>query len=82
MGLPVGVGVSGRQRQCIHPVVHPAVYICMYRYLVLDYVAGGELFDYLVKRVRLPEREVCVCVHVCVCVCVCVCVSVCVCVCV
>ena len=28
------------------------------RYLVLDYVAGGELFDYLVKRVRLPEREV------------------------
>jgi BR serine/threonine kinase len=28
-----------------------------YLYLVLDYVAGGELFDYLVKRVRLPERE-------------------------
>ena len=29
-----------------------------HRYLVLEYVSGGELFDYLVKRVRLPEREV------------------------
>ena len=26
-------------------------------YLVLDHVEGGELFDYLVKRGRLPERE-------------------------
>ena len=27
-------------------------------YLILEYVSGGELFDYLVKRVRLPEKEV------------------------
>lgn len=26
-------------------------------YLILEYVEGGELFDYLVKRGRLPERE-------------------------
>lgn len=26
-------------------------------YLVLEYVEGGELFDYLVKRGRLPEEE-------------------------
>ena len=26
-------------------------------FLVLEYVEGGELFDYLVKRGRLPERE-------------------------
>ena len=27
-----------------------------HRYLVLEYVSGGELLDYLVKCVRLPER--------------------------
>jgi len=26
-------------------------------YLILEYVEGGELFDYLVKRGRLPEKE-------------------------
>lgn len=26
-------------------------------YLVLEYVEGGELFDYLIKRGRLPEKE-------------------------
>jgi serine/threonine protein kinase len=26
-------------------------------YLVLEYVEGGELFDYLVSRTRLPENE-------------------------
>ena len=30
--------------------------IYFHRYLVLEYVSGGELFDYLVKRVQLPER--------------------------
>jgi len=30
------------------------------RYLVLEHVSGGELFDYLVKRGRLMEKEVCV----------------------
>ena len=27
------------------------------RFLVLELVEGGELFDYLVKRGRLPEME-------------------------
>ncbi len=27
-------------------------------YLVLEHVSGGELFDYLVKKGRLSEREV------------------------
>ena len=31
---------------------------CLYRYLVLEHVSGGELFDYLVKRGRLLEKEV------------------------
>lgn len=29
-----------------------------YSYLVLEHVSGGELFDYLVKKGRLSEREV------------------------
>ena len=29
------------------------------RYLVLEHVSGGELFDYLVRKGRLSEREVC-----------------------
>ena len=28
------------------------------RFLVLEHVSGGELFDYLVKRGRLPLGEV------------------------
>jgi serine/threonine-protein kinase HSL1 (negative regulator of Swe1 kinase) len=27
------------------------------RFLIMEYVPGGELFDYLVKRGRLPETE-------------------------
>lgn len=27
------------------------------RYLVLEHVSGGELFDYLVRKGRLSERE-------------------------
>ena len=27
---------------------------------MLEHVSGGELFDYLVKKGRLSEREVCV----------------------
>lgn len=30
----------------------------LYRYLVLEHVSGGELFDYLVKKGRLSEKEV------------------------
>jgi serine/threonine-protein kinase HSL1, negative regulator of Swe1 kinase len=29
----------------------------MSRYLVLEYISGGELFDYLVKKGRLQEPE-------------------------
>ena len=36
--------------------------VCTCRYLVLEHVSGGELFDYLVKRGRLMEKEVCLCV--------------------
>ena len=28
-----------------------------HRYLIMEYVPGGELFDYLVKRGRLPPSE-------------------------
>ena len=31
------------------------------RYLVLEHVSGGELFDYLVKKGRLSPYEVRVC---------------------
>lgn len=30
---------------------------CGVRYLVLEYIEGGELFDYLIKKGRLEERE-------------------------
>lgn len=29
----------------------------MFRYLVLEHVSGGELFDYLVKKSRLTIKE-------------------------
>ena len=33
--------------------------ICFaFRFLILEHVSGGELFDYLVKRGRLPLGEV------------------------
>lgn len=28
-------------------------------YLIMEYAAGGELFDYIVSKDRLPEREAC-----------------------
>ena len=52
-------------------------HVSSFRYLVLEHVSGGELFDYLVRKGRLSEREVSVyererVVNFCVCVCVCV----------
>ena len=49
-----------------HFLIRLVVEVCMVlcRYLVLEHVSGGELFDYLVKRGRLMEKEVCVCVCV------------------
>ena len=43
---------------CVVCITVCIVDLLIYRYLILEYVSGGELFDYLVKRVRLPEREV------------------------
>lgn len=34
---------------CVVPSLH--------RYLVLEHVSGGELFDYLVKKGRLTPKE-------------------------
>ena len=31
--------------------------LSLHRYLVLEHVSGGELFDYLVRKGRLSERE-------------------------
>lgn len=31
--------------------------LAIYRYLVLEHVSGGELFDYLVKKGRLTPKE-------------------------
>jgi 5'-AMP-activated protein kinase catalytic alpha subunit len=33
------------------------ILIFISRYLILEYVSGGELFDYLVKKQRLDEFE-------------------------
>lgn len=35
-----------------------AIYFYDFRYLVLEHVSGGELFDYLVKKGRLTPKEV------------------------
>ena len=45
---------------CMMPIGSCSVYLrylTVYRYLVLEYVRGGELFDHLVKRGRLSEPE-------------------------
>lgn len=33
------------------------VCVCVCRFLILEYVSGGELFDYLVKKGRLSPKE-------------------------
>jgi len=38
-------------------VIHCVVAAFPFRYLVLEHVPGGELFDYLVKKGRLTPRE-------------------------
>lgn len=32
-------------------------HVCIHSYLIMEYVPGGELFDYLVSRGRLPPQE-------------------------
>jgi hypothetical protein len=34
------------------------MHFALFRFLILEYVGGGELFDYLVKRGRLTIKEV------------------------
>lgn len=43
--------VSRKLRLNSHLIAH------LTRYLVLEYIEGGELFDYLIKKGRLDERE-------------------------
>ena len=33
------------------------IFSLLFRYLVLEHVSGGELFDYLVKKSRLTIKE-------------------------
>ena len=40
-----------------HPTVLVTGLILLPRYLVLEYVEGGELFDHILSNVRLPEPE-------------------------
>lgn len=40
--------------QTLLPVISP---LLRFRYLVLEHVSGGELFDYLVKKGRLTPKE-------------------------
>ena len=28
-------------------------------YLIMEFASGGELFDYIVKKTRIPEKEAC-----------------------
>lgn len=44
-------GARWAQHACAPPDAHPR------RYLVLEHVSGGELFDYLVKKGRLTPKE-------------------------
>lgn len=44
-------GTGCTQHACAPPDAHPR------RYLVLEHVSGGELFDYLVKKGRLTPKE-------------------------
>lgn len=39
------------------PLNNQYVCVCDFRYLVLEHVSGGELFDYLVKKGRLTPKE-------------------------
>lgn len=39
---------------CVHTHL---MFTCPCRYLVLEHVSGGELFDYLVKKGRLTPKE-------------------------
>lgn len=47
------VEVKGRERERMHVLFD----IFCVRYLVLEHVCGGELFDYLVKKGRLTPKE-------------------------
>lgn len=41
----------------VYSMLHNVQCIYIRRYLILEYVSGGELFDHLVRKGRLPPRE-------------------------
>jgi 5'-AMP-activated protein kinase catalytic alpha subunit len=55
-----------REIQIIKIVRHPNI-VQLYEiietsrqlFLIMEYVPGGELFDYIVKKKRLPDKEAC-----------------------
>lgn len=50
--------MTSRRRPCAQCVLMLKLcFLCVPRYLVLEHVSGGELFDYLVKKGRLTPKE-------------------------
>lgn len=50
--------MTSRRRPCAQCVLMLKLcLLCVSRYLVLEHVSGGELFDYLVKKGRLTPKE-------------------------
>ena len=57
-------GLNSQPRLCLiafskhHLGAGPDYIFVPFRFLILEHVSGGELFDHLVKRGRLPLGEV------------------------
>ena len=43
--------------QTIRSMIQNLIFLFIRRYLILEHVGGGELFDYLVKKGRLTPKE-------------------------
>ena len=55
--LPIAYTVVLETRSVELSNMEVSLVCACYRYLVLEHVSGGELFDYLVRKGRLSERE-------------------------
>ena len=51
-------GLKNKSHKCPNLRIEGLTCTFSFRFLVLEHVSGGELFDYLVKRGRLPLGEV------------------------
>lgn len=49
--------LSQKQSVCIDMLLYILSSYHLFRYLILEYVQGGELFEYLVSRGKLAEKE-------------------------